>query len=95
MKLKVTDQIHVSWVQADSLRPGDEIGVTPEQGEELLKAHPDKFKKLASSTEDHIQAEKAERAPLNKMDAAPANKGSVPANRQNKPKGSAPRGGAR
>jgi hypothetical protein len=74
MKLKVTDQIHVSWVQADSLRPGDEIGVTPEQGEALLKAHPDKFKKLAASDADHAHAEKAEPAPLNKMAAAPANK---------------------
>lgn len=72
MKLKVLDQIHVSWVQADSLRPGDEIGVTPEQGEALMKAHPDKFEKLAGR--DHIESEKAEKAPLNKMEAAPANK---------------------
>lgn len=74
MKLEIIDQIHVSWVQADSLRPGDQISVTPEQGEGLLKAHPDKFKKLAGSGADHVHAEKAEPAPLNKMEAAPANK---------------------
>ena len=74
MKLKVTDQIHVSWVQADSLRPGDMIGITPEQGEALLKAHPDKFEKVAGSDEDHVHAEKAEAAPISKMEAAPANK---------------------
>lgn len=74
MKLKVLDQIHVSYVQADSLRPGDEISVTPEQGEALMKAHPDTFKKLKASDDDHSHGEKAEPAPLNKMTAPPANK---------------------
>jgi len=74
MKLKITDQIHVSWVQADSLRPGDEITVTPEQGEALLKAHPDKFLKASAAAGDHVHAAKADAAPLNKMEAAPANK---------------------
>lgn len=74
MKLKVTDQIHVSWVQPDTLRPNEVITVTPEQGAELLKAHPDKFEKVAGSGKEHVHAEKAEPAILNKMEAPTANK---------------------
>jgi hypothetical protein len=70
MKLKVTDQIHVSYIQADTLRPNDEVVVTAEQGESLLKAHPDKFEKLSNEE----PAAKAEPAPENKMEAAPTNK---------------------
>lgn len=86
MKLKVTDQIHVSWVQADSLRPGEEIKVTAEQAETLLKAHPDKFEKVAGGEAEQAPAEKAEPAPLNKMEAAPANKAApkAPAKRKAK-----------
>lgn len=84
MKLKVIDQIHISWVQADSLRPGERISVTPEQGEALLKAHPDKFEKLAGSDADHVHAEKADVAPLNKMEAAPANKAKAAPKRKGK-----------
>ena len=60
MKLKVTDQIHVSFIQADSLRPGQVIEVTDEQGANLLKAHPGTFKAAVADE--------------NKMEAAPANK---------------------
>lgn len=74
MRLKVIDQIHISSIRPDSLRPGDEIGVTGEEGLVLLAAHPDKFERLPESGADHIHAEKADFAPLNKMDAAPANK---------------------
>ena len=77
MRLKVVDQIHVSSIQADSLRPGDEIGVTPEEGLALLSAHPDKFERLPDSGADHVHAEKAERPPINKMSPAPANKASA------------------
>jgi hypothetical protein len=74
MKLKVTDQIHVSWVQPDTLRPNDVISVTAEQGADLLKAHPDKFEKVAGSDKEHVHAEKAEPANQNKMEAPATNK---------------------
>lgn len=74
MRLEVKDQIHVSSIQADSLRPGDKVRVTAAQGAELLKAHPDKFVDLAEPEEDSQPAEKAAPTPVNKMEAAPANK---------------------
>jgi hypothetical protein len=49
MKLKLLDQIHISWIRPDTLRPGDEISVTPEDGEALLRVHPDKFSQIPSS----------------------------------------------
>lgn len=69
MELKVKDQIAVSSVQADSLRPGQTIAVSDALGEELLNKHPSKFEQVGSS------AAKAEPAPDNKAEgAAPANK---------------------
>lgn len=79
MKLKAIDQLHVSSVQPDSLRPGQEFEVSDLQGEQLLKAHPDKVE-LADATaqakEPNAPADgaKAELAPLNKAEFAPANK---------------------
>jgi len=43
MKLKVLDQVHVSLVQADTLRPGQHIEVNDVIGNDLLKAHPRTF----------------------------------------------------
>lgn len=66
MKLKALDQIHVSSVKPDSLRPKEEFEVSDELGNELLKKHPGGFERLET---------KAEPAPLNKAEpAAPANK---------------------
>lgn len=76
-KLKVTDQIHVSSVQANSLRPGQEIVVTNAVAEELLKKHAGCFADLGDADEPAAEAEeKAEpSAPDNKAEpAAPANK---------------------
>ncbi len=66
MKLKVLDQIHVSAVQSDSLRPGQRIEVSDAYGAELLARHPAKF-----AAEN---GEKAEPAPKNKVEPAPKNK---------------------
>lgn len=77
MRLKVIDQIHISSIRPDSLRPGDEIGVTGEEGLVLLAAHPDKFERVPDSGADHVHAEKAEQPPLNKMSAPLANKASA------------------
>lgn len=65
MKLKLLDQIHISWIRPDTLRPGDEISVTPEDGEALLRVHPDKFRQIPSS--DPIHADGGGPEILNKM----------------------------
>jgi len=70
MKLKALDQVHVSSVKPDSLRPGEEFEVSDEVGKSLLKAHPQKFQQVGQQV-----SEKAEAAPKNKAEgAAPANK---------------------
>jgi hypothetical protein len=69
MELKVKDQIAVSSVQADSLRPGQTITVSESLGKELQAKHPTKFEAVSGG------AAKAEPAPDNKAEgAAPANK---------------------
>ncbi|MCV9960392.1 hypothetical protein OIU34_00635 [Pararhizobium sp. BT-229] len=70
MKLKALDQISVSSVSADSLRPGQEFTVSKAQGDELLKAHPKIFQKVS----DEEPAAKAEIAPIGEALNAPANK---------------------
>lgn len=72
MKLKALDQISISSVKSDSLRPNEEFSVSKSLGQELLKLHPTKF-----AVVDDAEAEeaKAEPAPDNKAEsAAPANK---------------------
>lgn len=64
MKLRARDQVHVSSVRADSLRPGEEFEVGDAVGEELMQRHPGLFERLDEGAE-----EKAEPAPKNK--AAP------------------------
>ena len=46
MKLMALDQIHVSAVQADSLRPKQEFEVSDELGSQLLARHPAMFRRL-------------------------------------------------
>lgn len=82
MKLKALDQISLSAVQADSLRPGQEFFVNKTTGEDLLKAHPSKFEKISDDdapadskpAPEPISATKAEDPPKNKAKPAPANK---------------------
>ncbi len=69
MKLGVMDQIHVSAVQADSLRKGDQIDVSDATGEELLKRHPGVFEQLPDAP-----GEKKAPAPKNKAAAKAKNK---------------------
>jgi len=54
MKLKALDQLHVSAVQSDSLRPGQVFDISDAAGAELLVRHPDKFEHLA---DDDVEAE--------------------------------------
>lgn len=73
MKLKALDQISISAVKADSLRPGEEFTVSDAFGVVLVRQHPNIF-----AVVDHAEteiSEKAESAPANKAEgAAPANK---------------------
>ena len=66
MKLKALEQIHVSAVQADTLRPGEEFEVHDDLGNELLMRHPARFQKIAET--------KAKKTPPNKAAADPENK---------------------
>lgn len=78
MKLKALDQIHISSVQSDSLRPGQEFVVSDAAGAELLKFHSDKLAHVG----DEEPTVKAEPAPTNKTEAPPENKAeSAPANK--------------
>lgn len=65
MKLKALDQIHISSVKPDSLRPGEEFEVGEDAGKALLKQHPSMFRRL-----DAAPANKAKPPPKNKK-AAP------------------------
>lgn len=72
MKLRALDQIHVSAIQPDALRPQQEFEVSKGAGEALLKAHPDKFEVIENEAE--APAEKAAQPLENKAEPAPANK---------------------
>lgn len=72
MKLKALDQISISSVKSDSLRPNEEFVVSKSFGEELISRHPTKFAVVDQADADET---KAEPAPDNKAEpAAPANK---------------------
>lgn len=72
MKLKAIDTLHVSSVKADSLLPGEAFEVSDDFGRQLIQ------RGLASEVKgaktEPQEDTKAEIAPLNKMEAAPANK---------------------
>ena len=78
MKLAAIDQISVSSVKADSLRPDEEFTVSDALGEELIAKHPSKFRKISDdqpeAKEPIVPIAKAELTPLNKAEPAPANK---------------------
>lgn len=67
MKLYATDQISISAVQPDSLRPGQPFEVSDDLGKELLAKAP-----LAVSTE--APKAKAGPTPKNKVEPKPKNK---------------------
>ncbi len=67
MKLYVIDQISISSVQGDSLRPGNSFEVSDTFGNELLTKNPHALSKDPPKG-------KAEPAPKNKMAPAPKNK---------------------
>lgn len=80
MKLKALDQIHVSAVQSDSLRAGQEFEVGDDLGRELLTRHPNTFEEVPEAPEP--APEKAARRPRNKAAPKAANKkGARPRNK--------------
>ena len=70
MKLYAIDQVSITAVQADTLKPGQAFEVSDAHGKELLDKLPNHVSK------DPPKA-KAEAAPKNKMERAPKNKGSA------------------
>ena len=67
MKLYATDQISISSVQADTLRPGASFEVSDDAGAELLK-------KLPHAVSATPPKAKAQPAPANKAEKPPKNK---------------------
>jgi hypothetical protein len=90
MKLRALDQVHISSVQADSLRPGQEFEVSDDLGTKMLKSLPGQLERAdepfagkgdhddngkVGGAKEPAPAEKAESSPENKaISAAPANK---------------------
>ncbi|MFN3584842.1 hypothetical protein [Phenylobacterium sp.] len=76
MKLMALDQIHVSAVQSDSLRPGKQFEVSDELGSQLLTKHPQVFQRLdkpKAAAKPRPMA-KVARKPRNKAKPASAEK---------------------
>ena len=71
MRLRTKDQLHISSVRADTLRPGEEFEVSDSHGEELLKAHPKLLQRVSGPS---VAAVKAQPAPGNKAEFPPLNK---------------------
>ena len=69
MWLRAYDTVHVSSVQPENIRPGQEFEINDAAGEVLLKAHPGLFAVVGAHTEA-----KAEPAPQNKAELPPENK---------------------
>lgn len=77
MKLYATDQVSISSVQADTLKPGDAFEVSDDFGKELLKKLPNHVSETAPKAKAApAPTNKAAPAPQNKMAQAPANKSS-------------------
>lgn len=75
MQLRALEQIHVSAVQADTIRPGQNFEISDAAGQDLLKKHPTKFERVDADGPVHAEAaEKSEPPPQNKAEPAPTNK---------------------
>lgn len=75
MQLRAIEQIHISAVQADTIRPGQTFDISDSAGNDLLKKHPTKFERADADGPVHAEvAEKSEPAPQNKAEPAPTNK---------------------
>ncbi|QTH21990.1 hypothetical protein HRJ34_00150 [Rhizorhabdus wittichii] len=92
MKLKATDQIHISAVSSDTLKPGTEFDVSDAMGEELLNKRPDAVAFVSASEQEPPEQEKdavQTAHPTKDAGSAPENK-AVPAAPVNKAKAGAP-----
>jgi hypothetical protein len=77
MRLKALDQIHISTVQSDTIRPGQEFEVSDALGSELLKKHPKVFRRVSARAERPAAAESAPQS-----EAAPASPSVSVSNKQ-------------
>lgn len=57
MKLRALDQVHVSSVQADSLRPGQEFEVSDVLGEQMMKSLPGRVERVDEADEPAKKAQ--------------------------------------
>ncbi|MFZ5736316.1 MAG: hypothetical protein ACOY6K_05475 [Pseudomonadota bacterium] len=73
MRLRAIDQVHISSVKSDSLRPGDEFEVSDSAGAELLAKLPGKVAQLGDAATT-VTNEKAAPPPQNKAEDPPSNK---------------------
>jgi hypothetical protein len=69
VKMKATDQLHISAVKADSLQPGEEFEVSTALADDLI---------ARGLPVERVKAKAEPVAPENKMEAAPANKAAKP-----------------
>jgi hypothetical protein len=75
MQLQALEQIHISAVQPDTIRPGQVFHISDSAGDDLLKKHPAKFVRVdAGDPDSGDPAEKSEAPPQNKAEPTPANK---------------------
>lgn len=79
MKLRALDQLHISAVKPDSLRPGEEFVIGDAAGADLLRALPGKLERIGDDKPQPTAAPapisaKADKTHPNKAASAPANK---------------------
>lgn len=76
MKLKAKDTLHVSSVKADNIAPGEVFEVSDDMGRQLVERGlaTEESGKASRKSDDTVREDKAEPAPLNKIEQAPANK---------------------
>jgi len=70
MRLKALDQINISAIKAETIRPKEEVEVSEELGRLLLERHPLVFKRAKADAAPLVRVPaKAEKPPANKSDA--------------------------
>lgn len=89
MKLRVLDQIQLTAVRSEVLRPREEVTVDDTVGAAVLESHPGYFEQLPDD-EPEAPAVKAEAEPDNKKAPEPKNK-SAPAKGPAKARAATPR----
>jgi hypothetical protein len=87
MRLRAYDTVHISSVQPDNIRPGQEFEISDSAGDDLLKAHPGLFAVVSAP-----EAKADPAAPQNKAEPGPDNKAPIAAGPISGPARRVPRG---